>query len=270
MTLLNKKFWIGVALFLLAVFISSCGSSQAEMDALNTEVAKNIFASQTAEVPAATDTPEPTEIPPTETIEPTQTIAPTSEPVSGDVLYTTDFSDLESWSVDTMYLDQVGYVVEQQGINLHLVVPGSEDGQWVYPDYLDSLYLRDVRVEVDAELIGGSNYTYIALMCRSTMDGEYIFYVDTGGFAQIGKWWDAYNEYEQLAYRGSTAINIAKAINHIAIECQGNELSLFINDEEVLKVIDEDYVEGTIGLGVETFDYPTADVLFRNLEVLVP
>jgi hypothetical protein len=267
MTLLNKKFWIGVALFLIAIFISSCGPSQAELDAQSTEIANNIFATQTAEVPTATKTSTPTEIPPTETKEPTQTITPTYEPVSGDVLYSTDFSDLENWFVEEMDQDQVGYVVEKQGNNLHIVVPGSDDGLWVYHDYLS---FSDVRIEVDAELIGGTNYTYIALMCRSTEEGEYIFSIDTGGFWNIGKWWDGYSEYEELAYKGSLVINIAKATNHIAIECKGNELSMFINDEEVGKVIDDDYVEGTIGLGVETFDYPTADVLFSNLEILVP
>jgi branched-chain amino acid transport system substrate-binding protein len=77
MTGLNKQIWIGAALILIAVFISSCGPSQAELDAQSTEIASIIFTTQTAKAPTATLTPTPTSTP---------TITPTVEFVCDDVI----------------------------------------------------------------------------------------------------------------------------------------------------------------------------------------
>jgi hypothetical protein len=219
----------------------------------------------------ATITSTATEPPPTKTEEPTWTVTMTPtevEPVTGDMLYTTDFSDIEEWTVIENYEDLDGYIVEKQGDHLFLRIPGVDDGIWVY--YEERREWTDVRVEVDTELVGGTNYTYIAIMCRSTEEGEYIFYLDTGGYWQIGKWMDDFTEYEQLAYGGSSVINLAKAKNHIEIECEDEKLVMYINGEEVGRAIDDEFSHGRIGVGVETFDNPIAEVKFSNLEVIMP
>ena len=46
-------------LLVVGVFLVACGPSQAERDAQATQIAANIFATQTAEAPTATPTPTP-------------------------------------------------------------------------------------------------------------------------------------------------------------------------------------------------------------------
>jgi hypothetical protein len=74
-------------LFILSVFItlliSACGPSQAEIDATSTQVAADIYATQTAQVPTATKTFTPTPTA-TFTATPTQTPTATSTPVPTD------------------------------------------------------------------------------------------------------------------------------------------------------------------------------------------
>jgi hypothetical protein len=74
---------------LISVILVACGPSQAERDAQATEIAANIFATQTAEAPAPTPTPlpptpTPTPLPPTPTptpLPPAPTPTPTPEPM---------------------------------------------------------------------------------------------------------------------------------------------------------------------------------------------
>lgn len=89
------KQMMGMALVLLTgVILTTCGPSQAELDAQATEVAAIIFATQTAEAPTLTPTPTltstptptlpptatPTPIPPTDTPTPTPSPTPTPTP----------------------------------------------------------------------------------------------------------------------------------------------------------------------------------------------
>ena len=63
----------------VGLLIAGCSTSQEEIHAQATEIAKNVFASQTAAAPDPTATPEPSATP-TETPLPTATDTPTPEP----------------------------------------------------------------------------------------------------------------------------------------------------------------------------------------------
>ena len=87
---MEKKPSLILTLLLMAVLVSACGPSQAELDAQATKVAAAIFATQTAEAPTATPTPTPT---PSPTSTPTDTPAPSPTPLpdlSGAVLMLDD------------------------------------------------------------------------------------------------------------------------------------------------------------------------------------
>lgn len=271
---MSKKIALAIVLLLFSSVVCSFFSSEGAVPtATITEVVEQVA---DTDVPP-TASPTHTEIPPTLTTkpsstpteEPTATFTPTEYiPSSGDRIFSTDFSALENWSIEKAYEEQVGYEIEIQSDGLFIVVPEANDGIWLYYDSQPEL--SDVRIKADVELVGGTNYTYIELMCRSTEVGEYIFFLDTGGYWQIGKYTSSYEEYEQLAYGGSTAINLAKASNKIEVECSENNLTFFINGEEEGKVQDDEFTTGSVGIGVETFDYPDAQVMFKGLEVVVP
>lgn len=69
-------------LFLFMFFsLAACGPSQAEMDSTSTQIAANIFATQTAAIPTATQTPNPSKTPtPTLTLTPSNTPTPSLTP----------------------------------------------------------------------------------------------------------------------------------------------------------------------------------------------
>lgn len=191
----------------------------------------------------------------------------TSEHQSGDLLYETTFDDFDDWDTDTKG-DQSEYINETGPDGLYVNVPDPDDFWFAYYDLGEGM--NDVRLEADIELVGGSNFTYISLVCRSSEKGEYIFSLDTGGFWEIGKYDFENDSYEQLGYGGSVHILVAKNPNHITAICNNDELTMFINDNEIASVQDSEHTEGDIGIGVDTFDYPLAEVMFYNLEVYVP
>jgi hypothetical protein len=67
----------GLVVLLLGLVVAACGPSQAELDANATEIAAQVFATQTAVAPTPTHTPTVT---PTATDTPTATLTPTATP----------------------------------------------------------------------------------------------------------------------------------------------------------------------------------------------
>ncbi len=81
--MINNK-TIFLSLFIIVMLLSACGPSQADLNATDTQVAMDIYGTQTANAPPATNTPPPptaTDLPtPTDTPAPTETPAPTATP----------------------------------------------------------------------------------------------------------------------------------------------------------------------------------------------
>lgn len=260
-----KKHQIALLLAFAIVFILGCqlvpGSPSVEAPPQQQPV------EQPAEQPAEQQE-EPA--PPTQAPTNTPIPQPTSPPIpqSGDIIFQTDFSSISGWDIIASN-DESGYPTEIRGDGLYVEVPDENDYWYAYApmDY----YYEDVRIEADVELVGGTNYTYITLVCRSSDAGEYIFYMDTGGYWQIGKYiFGDDTSYEQLGYGGSTRIKVAKHPNHITAICKGNTLTMFVNGHEVGTVEDSHFTEGVVGIGIETFDFPLSQVMFHNLEVYIP
>ncbi len=214
-----------------------------------------------APAPAINNNEEPTSTPIPE---------PTSPPVlqSGDLIFQTNFNDISEWQPVTKN-DEASYTTELRGDGLYVEVPSKNDSWYSYAP-LDMNY-SDVRIEADVELVGGTNYTYITLTCRSSDAGEYVFFLDTGGYWQIGKWtYGDETSYQQLAYSASTEIKNGKNANHMTVICKANNLALLINGKQVENVQDWQLTEGLVGIGVETVDNPLSQVMFHNLEIYVP
>lgn len=222
--------------------------------------------SQTTVKTANTATLESTNIPPTK--RPTQEPTPMPVPQSGDLLYTTTFNDFNHWEVSVKNGNEADYVYKERSDGFYVKVPDDNDYWFAYYNLGEGI--NDVRIEANVELVGGTNFTYITLTCRSSKKGEYVFDLDTGGYWQIGKWDYEAKSYEQLGYGGSTSIKVAQNPNHISVTCVGDKLNMLINNQEVGSAQDSQFTEGRVGIGVETFDIPLAEVVFHNLEVYVP
>lgn len=254
-----KKIHIALLLAFALVFILGC---QLVTGAPSTEPVEPVSVPNepaTNEEPAAAPTQAPT-------LAPQPTTPPAAASQSGDLIFQTDFPNIDDWEV--IAKNQDGYNVQLRGNGLYVEVPKDFDFWYAYAPIMS---YEDVRIEADVQLVGGTNYTYITLTCRSSEAGEYVFFMDTGGYWQIGKYVFGDNStYERLAEGGSNKIKVAKNPNHIAAVCKGAKLTMYINGSEVGSVEDAHLSSGIVGVGVETFDYPLAQVMFHNLEVYIP
>lgn len=211
-----------------------------------------------------TAAPPPTQAP---TPEPPPTLKPPPLPPTEQISdhYYTEFATLDGW--DFYFAGEPDeYTVQSRPLGLYIEVPLADDWMVGYADF----YGSDVRIDADVELVDGTNYTYIALICRSTEDGEYYFNLDTGGYWEIAYWDYAFDEIIQLGYGGSKAIQVAKHPNHMTAICKGATFTFIINNETVGRVTDHRATEGYVGIGVETYDLPYAAVFFHNFEVSIP
>lgn len=193
-----------------------------------------------------------------------QEAQPTSPPTAETAqsgFYSTDFSDYEQTWVEIFQSESSENRSDVRANGLEVFLPNKDNSF----SALSSFYGADVSVEANVQLTGGSNYTYIALFCRASGDGRYVFFLDTGGYWQIGKFDFVSGDYERLGYGGSQKITVGKHENNIRIVCDGSDLIMEVNGSEVGRTTDATFTEGFIGIGVQTFDYPDAEVLFFDL-----
>jgi Raf kinase inhibitor-like YbhB/YbcL family protein len=240
--------------FALVFLVAACGSKPpAEPTQVLPATSLPVEASATS--PA---TPlEPTVAPPTE-------VLPTEEP--WEVLFQDDFEDPNSgWE---RYREADGVLDYEEG-GYRMLVEVPENLFWVnanqeYPD---------VRVEVDARIIGGPEANQFGVMCR--LDREafnyYFFLISSDGTYRIGKQIDWAIEYLVESTESSDVIHKdVQETNHVRAECEEDMLRLFVNDELLLEVQDSDFEEGDVGLMVGTVGEAGVDVMFDNFVLYGP
>lgn len=215
----------------------------------------------TAEVEAtATQPPKPTKTP--------QPALPSPTPASGpgDVIYYTDFDDLTDWTTILALPETDQYTAEAQAGKLYIEVDVQDTTVYAFHD--NDLGQADVQIDADVETVAGPNRNNISLVCRATGDGWYEFSMNSGGFWFI---WRYDNDgFTSLQEGGTTAINLQKAKNHLTAVCQGDTLTLYINEVEVGSASDDQFTDGQVGVSVSTFDIKGAGVEFDYVAVSVP
>jgi len=87
----------------------------------------------------------------------------------------------------------------------------------------------DVRIDIKVEN-RGVNSQQVCLVCRVSDDGWYEFSVQSDGLWYL---WAVSDGYDRLTNGGSNDINQGKASNEYSMICEDNEISLFINGEEL-------------------------------------
>lgn len=197
-----------------------------------------------------------TEEPPTEV--PTATAVP--EPTSGYFTEEFDNSLTSDWSpfliYDETYSDPDKVVVEAKGGKLSW----DFDTKYVYYYlFYDKFNYEDVKVEVSADNRGKNNNT-VSLVCRYDSEtGWYEFNIANNGlynilYAEVLK--NGKIQFNRIANGGSNAIKMGKGINEYTAICQGEELTLTINGDEVISIKERKYGlrEGQVGMSVSSFD----------------
>jgi hypothetical protein len=174
-------------------------------------------------------------------------VAGCASPASGKALFEDDFEDSSgSWtngafsSYESRLEDGALVLVVEQPHWLGLAHPKEQ--------------AADVAIDVDATLEVGSYEGHYGAVCRMTnMDNFYYFAVDSVGyygiFARVEGSAIRSLTSEGTAMTYSPAIDQGREPTHIRIICQGNRLTLIVNEELVETVHDESLTDGYFGVG---------------------
>jgi len=200
-----------------------------------------------------------TQVPePVATDEPT--VAP--EPPAQSEFYTEEFDNPLSsdWHVFTLEAtnkaDADKVTVEPQDGKL----VWNFDSEYVYYYLFNTAFnYEDVKVEARADNLGRNNNN-VSLMCRYKPDvGWYEFNIANNGLYDI--YYAEVNSKGKIVYNritngGSNSIKQGKDVNEYSITCKGQDLSLFINGDEVKTVTERKYGlrDGGVGVSVSSFN----------------
>lgn len=215
--------------------------------------------------------PEPTEVPPTEIVVPTE-IAATDEPAP-DVqqFYTEEFDTedvLANWESFTLGSGEDRNLVIQQEDDHLLFDLGDED---LYVYYIYTAYdYDDVSIKLNAENRGRNNNN-VSLVCRLNSEAGqwYEFSVESGGL------WYLYavdEKYNIISNGGTQALKQGREVNEYGMTCNGDEITLTINDEEVKSVTDNTYGfnSGLVGFNISSLNVLPITVEVNWFEIAEP
>ncbi len=138
---------------------------------------------------------------------------------------------------------------------------------------VDGKNFHDSRIEIDAVLLEGPSNDNFGVLCRfKDFKNYYAFVISHDGYFGIYKVMDGVmtlgNDTGNLEY--SDIIRKGGVVNHITATCQGDILSLSVNDTLLSQIQDSSFSEGQIGLIASAYSDPGVKVLFDNLEVYQP
>jgi hypothetical protein len=211
---------------------------------------------------SATSTPLPTITPPLIPTEPEPTIieVPAAPTLIPGLLFIDEFTDRSSgWPVETTESSVIDYV--QDGY--HIAVNTSDSLAWsvVGPT------LGNVRILVDASLIGGGEDNYLGAICRyQDANNFYMGVITSDGFYAILRRFQG-GSFEFLSsdrWEDSIVINQHMEMNLIELACIDNQISLTVNGQLLSQVEDTGILLGDVGLIVGTITADSTDVLFDN------
>ena len=197
-------------------------------------------------------------------------------PTTGDQpYYTEDFNnDIPDW-IRFMTFGDTRMVKETVGLgNLSISILPIEDKYAWY--YLINNKFSYSNVKVEAVVTNqGNNANGVSLICRYSDIGWYEFVVSNSGVYSIlavdnqGIVNQGYNE---IASGGSSKIKAGRQTNVYTAICNGNELSLIINQSEVWTLTDAkfQFAEGKIGIAVSSPEKLPVKVEFESMTVGQP
>jgi len=184
---------------------------------------------------------------------------------SGDVLFQDDFSNPSSgW---TRVLDTKGFMdYYLSGFRIWVNTPGFN--YWSTP----GMQFTDVVIDVDAARIGGPEENRFGVICRyKDINNYYFFVISSDGYFGIGKVVNGLTGLlGQQAMIFSPFILPGLSPNHLQAQCDGKNLTFYINGQPAGMAIDSDLATGDVGLLGGAFAKTGVDILFDNFEVTKP
>lgn len=185
---------------------------------------------------------------------------------SGTLLFSDDFSTNENgWGTSGGGAGEISFLY--QGLDMKVNVPNSLVWSISKDKYTDA------RIEVDGVLLNGPTDDAFGTICRFQDNKHfYGFIITNDGYYGIFKMQDGQMTLAdpEGGLKFSEAIRQGGVVNHIQAVCQGNVLSLSINDDLVAAIEDSSYPSGQIGLIAGAYETAGVEIFFDNLEVYQP
>jgi hypothetical protein len=241
-------------LFVIAIFVFvSLSCTNPITSYFGTQTAIKDTATATMWTPTPTFTPTNT---PTNTPTDTPTFTPTP-----DYLFKDDFSDPDSgW--DEKDNAAAMYEYSDGGYRMMVKLPG----YFVWSLVPDNEDYDNVRIEVDAQKIGGPNDTEFGLVARYQNNNNfYAFMLTNDGQALIFKIEDGALEGLSSQYLEDVDGINSNDVNAIAVVMDGKNLELYVNDKLVASATDSSMKTGQVGLLVGVYKVAGGDMLFDNM-----
>jgi hypothetical protein len=184
-----------------------------------------------------------------------------------DVLYSDDFSDSSSgWDVRDGDNSVVGYTGSGK---YFITVKTDKYAAWGVPGKL----FTDVSIEVNASVASGDQDTEYGIIFRyQDAENFYILQLAADGSVAIRKMESG--SFSVISGNGkwtsSDAVNQGVAGNTLKAVCDGNTLTLYVNDTQVAEATDDLFASGDVGLFAGTFGAAGASVEFSDFVVRKP
>lgn len=189
---------------------------------------------------------------------------PTRMP-TGAIIFTDDFSNVPNgWGISESSAAAVNY--EREG--LRILVGQSNTDAWS----LAGKRFADAHLEVTAVKQDGPENNLIGLVCRYQDRGHfYLLFISSDGYYGIARYSeDSYTMIgaDQLQY--ASVILREKQEYRLKADCDGDRLTLFVDDWRLQSVQDEAYSEGDVGVFAGVYAEPGVDILFDDFLVSQP
>ncbi|TFH38017.1 MAG: hypothetical protein E4G99_00680 [Anaerolineales bacterium] len=181
---------------------------------------------------------------------------------SGEVLFFDDFSDPSSgWKVDDIYYFR-GYDDDAYRISID-----QDESQYVILTAVSNHSYGDVRIEVDVNRVSGSDSAGIYVICRyQDNDNYYYAEIDGEGLLAVA----AFFEGEQVVLIDDFPTDVILERNHFEVDCIGTEMTVYIDDVQVLSAAPLKILQGDAGFGAGGSGRGLTDVRFDNFTVSAP
>lgn len=206
---------------------------------------------------------------------------PTESVLSEDLILRDEFEDdiNKNWGMKIVSGLEDQLIWSQNNGKFRLEIQPPNDTNFAF--FRQDTSYSDVVVQAEVENYGQLDNAY-SLMCRASEAGWYELRISSQGYYELLRYDQYLADEGKNAYTnfletriGSTLINSGLDTNVFALSCQGNQLKVFINGEQVyydkrpLTIEDTTYSEGTIGFGVLSYG-KEVDVTFNSIETLKP
>lgn len=185
-----------------------------------------------------------------------------------DVLWTDDFSDVDSGWERYRESDGVLDYIEEEGV-YQMKVLAENNLWWVFRDE----NLTDVIMSVDVWQVDGPDGSLYGLMCRydpETTNG-YVFLISNDGRAGIGLNNNGFQSLRGGELASFDVINTGmNTRNTVEVSCVGETLTMSVNGEMLFELPAGDALGDDIGLAVATVQGAGTDVIFDDLTIYEP